>query len=78
MNFFQKIISSQTNESSKRFVSVVAFFCIIILTFIGTFYKEYVCPEFMYDALCLLSGGGLGLTVIEKIFQKKTNLKKME
>lgn len=70
MNFFQKIISSETSESSKRFVSVIAFFCIIILTFIGTFCKEYICPEFMYDALCLLSGGGLGLTVIEKIFQK--------
>jgi hypothetical protein len=25
----------------------------------------------MYDALCLIAGGGLGLTVIEKIFSKK-------
>lgn len=71
ISFFKKIISSETSESSKRFVSVMAFFCIIILTFIGTFSKEYVCPEFMYDALCLLSGGGLGLTVIEKIFEKR-------
>jgi hypothetical protein len=70
-SFFTKIISSNTDESSKRFVSVVAFFCIIILCFIATFSTENICPEFMFDALCLLSGGGLGLTVIEKIFQKK-------
>jgi hypothetical protein len=24
----------------------------------------------MFDALCLIAGGGLGLTVIEKIFNK--------
>jgi hypothetical protein len=71
MNLFNKIISSNTNESSKRFVSVLAFFVVVILTFIATFSKDFVCPEFMFDALCLISGGGLGLTVIEKIFQKK-------
>lgn len=71
MNFLRKIISSNTDESSKRFISVVAFFVIVILTFIATFSKDFVCPEFMYDALCLISGGGLGLTVIEKIFEKK-------
>lgn len=71
MNFLRRIISSNTDESSKRFISVVAFFVIVILTFIATFSKDFVCPEFMYDALCLISGGGLGLTVIEKIFEKK-------
>ena len=25
----------------------------------------------MFDALCLIAGGGLGLTVIEKIFDKR-------
>jgi hypothetical protein len=76
--FLNKLISSNTEESSKRFVSVVAFFCIIILCFIATFSKEYVCPEFMFDALCLISGGGLGLTVIEKIFEKKSNVQKLD
>jgi len=32
---------------------------------------EKVTPEFMFDALALIAGGGLGLTVIEKIFTKK-------
>jgi hypothetical protein len=33
--------------------------------------KDFVTPEFMYDSLALISGGGLGLTVIEKIFSSK-------
>jgi hypothetical protein len=71
IEYIKKIIQSNTEESSKRFISVVAFFCIIVLCFLGTFSKDFVCPEFMFDALCLISGGGLGLTVIEKIFEKK-------
>ena len=71
IDYIKKIIQSNTEQSSKRFISVVAFFCIIILCFLGTFSKDFVCPEFMFDALCLISGGGLGLTVIEKIFEKK-------
>lgn len=70
-SFFTKIISANTEESSKRFVSVLAFFCVMILSFIATFSKDYVCPEFMFDSLCLIAGGGLGLTVIEKIFEKR-------
>jgi len=30
----------------------------------------------MFDALALIAGGGLGLTVIEKIFSKKEDPKK--
>ena len=30
----------------------------------------------MFDALALIAGGGLGLTVIEKIFSKKEEPKK--
>jgi len=29
----------------------------------------------MFDALCLISGGGLGLTVVEKIFSKGSDKK---
>lgn len=71
IEYIKKIIQSNSQESSKRFISVIAFFCVVILTFVATFSKDFVCPEFMFDALCLLVGGGLGLTVIEKIFDKK-------
>jgi hypothetical protein len=38
--------------------------------------KDFVTPEFMYDSLALIAGGGLGLTVIEKIFSAKKTEKK--
>lgn len=70
INYLKKIIRSDTPESSKRFIGIVSFICVAFLSFLGTFTK-YQCPEYMYNALCLISGGGLGLTVIEKIFDKK-------
>lgn len=70
--FFKKLLSTDTPESSKRFASLVSLFTIILITFAATFKNEnWVTPEFMFDALALIVGGGLGLTVIEKIFTKK-------
>jgi peptidoglycan/LPS O-acetylase OafA/YrhL len=70
IEYLKKIMAGNTSESSKRFVSVLAFFCVAILAFVATIFNK-VCPEFMFDALCLISGGGLGLTVVEKIFDKQ-------
>ena len=75
IEYLKKMMSANTNESSKRFISILAFLCVAILAFIATLWNK-VCPEFMFDALCLISGGGLGLTVIEKIFEKKTPAEK--
>jgi hypothetical protein len=45
---------------------------VIVLTYIATFRNnDHITPEFMFDALCLIAGGGLGLTVIEKLLDKK-------
>lgn len=42
------------------------------MAYISTFTSsDNITPEFMYDALALIAGGGLGLTVIEKIFTKR-------
>jgi hypothetical protein len=71
IEYLKKMMSANTNESSKRFISILAFLCVAILAFVATLWNK-ICPEFMFDALCLISGGGLGLTVIEKIFEKKT------
>jgi hypothetical protein len=75
IEYLKKMMSANTNESSKRFISILAFLCVAILAFVATLWNK-VCPEFMFDALCLISGGGLGLTVIEKIFEKKTPTEK--
>jgi uncharacterized membrane protein YbhN (UPF0104 family) len=72
--FFEKLLSGNSDTSSKRFASLISLFALIIITFIATFAADKrVTPEFMFDSLALIAGGGLGLTVIEKIFTKKTN-----
>jgi hypothetical protein len=76
-DFFIKMLSSDGKISSKRFSAFFTLVNIIVLTYIATFLsKENQTPEFMFDALALIAGGGLGLTVIEKIFSKKEDPKK--
>jgi hypothetical protein len=70
--FFYDMFSSKGDLSSKRVSAVFTLVNVIILAYIATFRNDdHITPEFMFDALCLISGGGLGLTVIEKIFDKK-------
>jgi len=70
--FFTDLLSGQSDTSSKRFAALFTLFNIIAITWVATIRaKDFVTPEFMYDSLALISGGGLGLTVIEKIFSSK-------
>jgi hypothetical protein len=72
--FFKDLFSGTSDTSSKRFAAIVALFSVIIITFLATFKAEFwVTPEFMFDSLALIAGGGLGLTVVEKIFTKKSD-----
>jgi hypothetical protein len=74
--FFSDLLSGQSDTSSKRFAALFALFNVIVLTWISTINaKDYVTPEFMYDSLVLIAGGGLGLSVIEKIFAAKNSKK---
>lgn len=69
--FFYDMFSAKGDLSSKRVSSVFTLVNIIILAYVATFRNDdHITPEFMFDALCLIAGGGLGLTVIEKIFDK--------
>lgn len=71
-SFFKSMFSNGNDVSSKRFSAFFALFNIIILAYVATFMSEdKVTPEFMFDALALIAGGGLGLTVVEKIFANK-------
>lgn len=68
----KKLISTNDDMSSKRFAALVCTAAVIVLAFIATAADEdKICPEFMFSSLCLIAGGGLGLSVIEKIFEKK-------
>lgn len=70
MNWLKSVFSNDKDASSKRVASVLALLVCINLSYIGTF-TEYKTPEYMFDGLLILAGGGLGLTVIESIFTKK-------
>jgi hypothetical protein len=74
MKWLKSVFSSETDASSKRVASILALVVCINLSYIGTF-TEYKTPEYMFDGLLILAGGGLGLTVIESIFanKKKSN-----
>lgn len=70
MKWLKSLLSAEGDASSKRVSAILALVVCINLTYIGTF-TEYKTPEYMFDGLLLLAGGGLGLTVIESIFTKK-------
>ena len=75
--FFYDMFSSKAEISSKRFSAVFTLFNVILLTYVATFRNsDHITPEFMFDALCLIAGGGLGLTVIEKMLDKKNSKSK--
>jgi hypothetical protein len=63
------MFSADGGVSSKRVISVVILINVIIFCYIATFVGK-VIPEFMFDGLALIGGGGIGLTAIENIFKK--------
>ena len=51
---------------------------IIAMAWIAIYHDEkHIVPEFIFDALAMITGGGLGLTVIEKIFAKYNKNKEL-
>jgi hypothetical protein len=79
INFLKDLMSNKSEYSSKRASAMFTLLNVIVLTYIATFRNDdHITPEFMFDALCLIAGGGLGLTVIEKIFDKKDKQPKEE
>ena len=70
MKWLKSVFSNEGDASSKRVASILALLVCINLSYIGTF-THYKTPEYMFDGMLLLAGGGLGLTVIESIFDKK-------
>ena len=65
--FLISMLSSNSGVSSKRFMTFITLINILVLTYIATFNApQFQCPDFMYESLCLLSGGGMASTLIEK------------
>lgn len=73
--FFSQLISGKDDVSSKRVASLFVLLNVLVLAYLAAVKNDGQVPEFMFDALCLIVGGGLGLTSLEKIFSKKENKK---
>lgn len=72
IKFIREMFSSSDGASVKRVASMFVLVNLVIFAYIATFKSDDgVTPEFMYDSLCLIAGGGLGLTVVEKILALK-------
>lgn len=69
--FFKKMLSADGEISSKRVASLFVLINVIILAYMASIKNNGVLPEYMFSALCLIIGGGLGLTSLEAIFKKK-------
>ena len=74
IEFIKSMLSSKGDVSSKRLITLFLVLNLVVAMYIAVYNnEEKVAPEFMFDSLCLLAGGGIGLNVLEKIFKKKTN-----
>jgi len=68
--FFYELVSGNSETSSKRFSAMFTLLNLIILTYLAAWKNNWLTPEFMFETLAIVAGGGLGLTVLEKIFKK--------
>jgi len=74
--FFIDLLSGNSDTSSKRFAALLSLFVVISLAYIATYKnEEHITPEFMFDSIALIAGGGLGLTVIENVVKMKQQAK---
>ena len=75
MNFLAKMLcgESETNPSSKRVITFLAFILVSIGFFAELFFEKKVSPQ-TFDAMMYIVLGGLGFTASEK-FSKKDNSK---
>lgn len=74
IDFIKSMLSSKGDVSSKRIIALFLVMNLVVTMYIAVYNnEEKVAPEFMFDGLCLLAGGGIGLNVLEKIFKKKTD-----
>lgn len=75
MNFLIKMLSgeSESNPSSKRVITFLAFLLIATAFFAELFFEKKVSPQ-TFEAITYIVLGGLGFTATEK-FGKKQDVK---
>jgi len=72
IKWMKSILAVDGNQSSKRLAAVLSLMCCIAFAWIATF-TPYQCPQYMFEGLLDVAGGGFGLTVIDSIFARYKN-----
>jgi hypothetical protein len=70
MNFFRKMVSEDKEVSSKRVAGIFALVNGVVLAYLSI---KYDIKEWSFNGLLTFSGVALGLTTINKIFEKKSD-----
>ena len=68
--FIKELLSGKSDTSSKRFAALFTLMNLLVLTYMAAMQSHGIAPEFMFNGLLMIVGGGLGLSVVEKIFNK--------
>jgi hypothetical protein len=60
------------HASSKRFVTLCAFFCVMVAFLVNVFMQIHL-EEFVFDGMMYLTCAGLGFSTIEKFSRDKAH-----
>ena len=71
-NLFNNIFSSKGEISFKRVSSGLTLLALLSLAYINTL-SEHKTPDYVFDWLVMIVIAGYGGTVVESVFNKKTN-----
>ena len=73
MSFLVRMLSgeSESNPSSKRVITFLAFLLVAVAFFAELFFEKKVSPQ-TFDAITYIVLGGLGFTASEKFSRKDT------
>jgi hypothetical protein len=64
-----KMLSGDSGVSSKRVAGTFVLLNVIVFCYMAVL-SEMVLPDFMFEAICFLAGGLLGITALENVFKK--------
>lgn len=67
--FFGKLLMGNSNVSSKRFITLIAFL-LMALGFISNLFWDVTIEEFIYDSMKWIVIGGLGFTASEQFISR--------
>lgn len=71
-NLFTNIFSGKGEISFKRVSSGVTLLVLLSLAYVNTM-TEHKTPDYVFDWLVMIVIAGYGGTVVESVFNKKTN-----